>query len=182
MLRTMFGRERIYEHRPFEAVAHGALGLSMGVGLDDFLYHSYGIRHLSPITNRHEYEEIIPAGTRYPLEEAVEIVLAASRQGQEAIELVIGEVEEGASGITEVMFGDHAILMVEDGLELHRVVPLNDEDGARTVAHLDPPGVPGVDRIQAKFNVDNNRMLRVTVTDLESDRILLRAAAVVELR
>lgn len=182
MLRTLFGRERIYEHRPFEAVAHGALGLSMGVGLDDFLYHSYGIRHLSPITNRHEYEEIIPAGTRYPLEEAVTIILTASRQGQEAIELVIGEVEEGTSGITEVMFGDHAILMVEDGMELHRVVPLNDQDGARTVAYLDPSGLPGADRVQAEFNVDNNRMLRVTVTDLQTERILLRDAAVVELR
>jgi molecular chaperone DnaK (HSP70) len=182
MLRTVFGRERVYEHRPFEAVAHGALGLAAGIGLHDVLYHSYGIRHLSPITNRHEYEEIIAAGTRYPLVEPIEITLTASRPGQEAVELVIGEVEESASSITEVMFGDHAILMVEDGVELRRVVPLNDEDGARTVAHLTPPGIPGVDRVKAKFDVDRNRMLRVTVIDIETERTLLRDAAVVELR
>ena len=156
--------------------------LAAGIGVHDILYHSYGIRHRIPDSTRTEYDEIIAAGTRYPLDEPVEVILTASRENQDAIELVIGEVEEGASGITEVMFGDHAILMVEDGMELHRVVPLNDEDGARTVAHLDPPGVPGVDRIQAEFNVDNNRMLRVTVTDMHTERILLRAAAVVELR
>jgi molecular chaperone DnaK (HSP70) len=182
MVRTQFGSERVFEHKPFEAVAHGALGLAVGLGLDDFLYHSYGVRHLSPITGRHEWEEIIPAGTRYPLAEPVKLILAASRDGQEAIELVIGEVEEGASGTTEVMFGDRAILMVEGSWELRQVVALNDEDGSRTVAHLDPPGKAGDDRIEVIFEVDQNRTLLVTVTDLLSKKVLLRRTPVVELR
>jgi molecular chaperone DnaK (HSP70) len=182
MLRTMFGAERVHEHKPFEAVAHGALGLAAGLGLDDFLYHSYGVRHLSPITGRHEWEEIIPAGTRYPLDEPYRLILTASRDGQEALELVIGEVEESASGISEVMFGERAILMVEGGLELRQVVPLNDEDGARTVAYLDPPGKSGEDRVEVEFDVDKNRMLRVTVTDLATKKHVLRNIPVVELR
>ncbi len=182
LLRATFGSERVMEHKPFEAVAHGALGLAAGVGLDDFLYHSYGIRHLSPITGRHEWEEIIPAGTRYPLEEPSRLVLTASRDGQEALELVIGEVEQSAGGVTEVMFGDRAILMVEGGVELRRIVPLNDEEGARTVALLDPPGRAGEDRVEVMFEVDRNRMLRVTVTDLQSRHCLLHRVPVVELR
>ncbi len=183
MLRTLFGPERVMEHKPFEAVAHGALGLAVGMGLDDFLYHSYGVRHLSPITNRHEWEEIIPAGTRYPLQSPVKLILTASRDGQEALELVIGEVEESAGGIAEVMFGDRAILMVEGGgLELRQVVALNDEDGARTVAHLDPPGKAGADRVEVLFEVDQNRTLRVTVNDLQTKKALLRNVPVVELR
>lgn len=182
LLRTIFGAERVHEHKPFEAVAHGALGLAAGLGLDDFLYHSYGVRHLSPITGRHEWEEIIPAGTRYPLEEPYRLILTASRDGQEALELVIGEVEESAGGISEVMFGERAILMVEGGLELRQVVPLNDEEGARTVAYLDPPGKAGEDRVEVEFDVDKNRMLRVSVNDLSTKRTLLRNIPVVELR
>jgi len=181
-LRAMFPVERVYENKPFEAVAHGALGLAMGIGVDDFLYHSYGVRHLSPISGRHEWEEIIPSGVRYPLGDPVKLVLTASRDGQEALELVIGEVEESAGGVTEVMFGDRAILMVEGGMELRRVLPLNDNDGARTVALLDPPGRVGEDRVEVEFTVDQNRMLRVTVSDLQSKRVLLRDAPVVELR
>ncbi|MBN1430085.1 MAG: Hsp70 family protein [Anaerolineae bacterium] len=181
MVRTIFGSERVLEHKPFEAVAHGALGLAVGLGVDDFLYHSYGVRHLSPITGRHEWEEIIPAGIRYPLDEPVKLVLTASRDGQEALELVIGEVEESAGGITEVMFGDRAILMVEGGLELRRVVPLNEEDGARTVAFLDPPGKAGEDRVEVVFDVDQNRTLRVTVLDMMTKKEILRSVPVVEL-
>ncbi len=182
IVRSIFGAERVFEHKPFEAVAHGALGLAAGLGVDDYLYHSYGVRHLSPITGRHEWEEIIPAGTRYPLEEPISLILTASRDGQEALELVIGEVEESAGGIAEVMFGDRAILMVEGGLELRQVVPLNDENGSRTVAYLDPPGRAGEDRVEVKFDVDKNRMLRVTVYDMLSKKHLLNNMPVVELR
>jgi molecular chaperone DnaK (HSP70) len=182
MLRALFGRERVYHHKPFEAVAHGGLSLAVGIGLDDFLFHSYAIRHLSAITGRHEYEEIIPAGTRYPLAQPVELTLTASRDGQGAIELVIGEIEEGASGASEVMFGERAVLLVEGGAESCRVVALNDAEGARTVARLDPPGRAGMDRVRVLFDVDANRTLRVTVVDLETGRTLLYDAPVVELR
>lgn len=182
MLRAQFGAERVRSDRPFEAVAHGALGLAAGMGLDDFLYHAYGIRHLSPISGRHEWEEIIAAGTRYPLDAPVQIVLTASRDGQEAVELVIGEVEESAGGVAEVMFGDRAILMVDGSVELRRVVALNDADGARTVATLDPPGRAGEDRIEVVFDVDRNRTLLVTVYDLLTNEVLLQDLPVVELR
>jgi molecular chaperone DnaK (HSP70) len=181
-IHTLFGNDSIVlEHKPFEAVAHGALGLAAGIGLDDFLYHSYGIRHLSPITGRHEWEEIIPAGTRYPLEEPVKLILTASRDGQEALELVIGEVEEQAGGLSEVMFGDHAILMVEGARELRQVEPMNDEDGSRTVARLNPAGKAGEDRVEVAFQVDDNRTLRVTVNDLKTKKTLLYNVPVVEL-
>lgn len=182
IVRSQFGADRVFAHKPFEAVSHGALSLAVGLGLDDFLYHSYGVRHLSPLTVRHEWEEIIPAGTRYPLPEPIRVVLAPSRDGQEVLELVIGEVEESAGGISEVKFGERSILMVEGALELRKVIPLNDQDGARTVAFLDPPGKAGKDRIEVEFTVDRNRTLRVTVTDVLTERILLDDMAVVELR
>lgn len=182
LLRSQFDAERVCLHKPFEAVAHGALNLAAGMGLDDFLYHAYGVRHLSPLTGRHEWEEIIPAGTRYPLDTPLTLTLAASRDGQEVLELVIGEVEEGAGGVAEVMFGERAILMVDGGIELRHVVALNDMEGSRTVAHLDPPGRAGEDRVEVVFDVDQNRTLRVSVMDLLTNKELLHNAPVVELR
>lgn len=183
MIRSMFGRDRIFSTLPFEAVAHGALGLAAGIGLDDYIYHSYGIRHLSPITGRHEWEEIIPAGTRYPMSDPVRLVLAASRDGQEVIELVIGEVSESFGSLNEVRFGPRSILLVGDSADMLReVVPMNDQDGARTVAILNPPGRSGEDRVEVEFNVDANRTLRVSVRDVKFGKLLLNHIPVVELR
>ena len=80
------------------------------------------------------------------------------------------------------MFGERSILMVTGGVEMRRVIPLNDEDGSRTVAYLDPPGKAGEDRVEVIFDVDHNRTLRVTVTDLLTNRVLLHNVPVVELR
>jgi molecular chaperone DnaK (HSP70) len=182
MVRALFGEGQVFDDKPYEAVAHGALALSVGLELDDFLYHSYCVRHLDPATNQHEWEEIIPAGTRYPLEEPVSLILSASTEAQVALELVIGEVEDRSGGTVEVMFGDRAILLVDNGVEWRKVIPLNDQDGASTVAYLDPPGRVGEDRVEVKFNVDQNRMLRVHVNDLYTRKTLLNNAPVVELR
>lgn len=182
MLRASFGPDRLLDNKPFEAVAHGAVGLAVGVGLDDFIYHSYAIRHLSPISGRHEWEEVVPAGTRYPLTQPITLILTAHRDGQEAIELVIGEVAEGSGSLAEVTFGERSILLVDGGSDRRNVAALNDREGARTVAHLDPPGRAGRDRIEVQFLVDANRTLCVTVLDLETRRTLLRDQPVVALR
>ncbi len=180
-LKMNFGSGRVYQDRPFTAVAHGALSLAAGVSLDDFLYHSYGLRHLGVMTGHHEYHEIIAAGTRYPVHEPVVRTLCASQNGQERMEIVIGEIEEAAAGLSEVYFGAHQIV-VADGVALKRVSPINDAEEGRLVFPLDPPGMAGRDRIRVEFTVDENRALRVTVTDLHTRRILLDNAKVVELR
>jgi hypothetical protein len=84
--------------------------------------------------------------------------------------------------VAEVMFGERAILMVDGAVELRQVVALNDEDGSRTVAYLDPPGWAGEDRVEVVFDVDRNRTLRVSVTDLLTGEELLHEVPVVELR
>jgi len=48
-----------------------------------------------------------------------------------------------------------------------QVQPLNDREGARTIAQLTPPGYPGSDRVKALFQVDQQRCLRMTVEDLQ---------------
>lgn len=181
-VRQNFSRDRVKAHMPFEAVAHGALQLLRGVDVADFLYHGYGIRYWDVRAQRHQYEPIFAPGQPYPTPEPIEIVLRASRPAQPAIELVIGEMEPVAAGAAEVVFDGARLVTTAVGAAGVRVVALNDAEGAKTIARLDPPGYPGVDRIRVSFRVDDVRRLRLTVVDLQTDARLLDDQPVVELR
>jgi hypothetical protein len=61
------------------------------------------------------------------------------------------------------------------------VQPLNDREGARTIAQLDPAGFPGSDRVRLLFRVDGDRLLRITVEDILTGNTLLDNEAVVRL-
>ena len=174
-----FAPEKIKCDRPFEAIAQGALQLSQGVQLQDYLYHSYGIRYWDRRHNRHNWHPLIKSGQHYPMLEPVELVLGASTENQPSIELIVGEL--GAeTGSTEVYFdGDRLITRRSDNG--YQVQPLNDRDGARTIAQLTPPGYPGNDRIRVLFQVDEQRFLRMTVEDLLTNQSLLQNQLVAQL-
>ncbi|MEL7225782.1 MAG: Hsp70 family protein, partial [Cyanobacteria bacterium J06576_12] len=61
------------------------------------------------------------------------------------------------------------------------VQPLNDREGARSIATLTPPGFPGSDRIRISFSIDAERFLRMTVEDLLTSETLLSNQVVVQL-
>lgn len=181
-IRQNFTSERVKAHAPFEAVAHGALQVLKGIQVEDFLYHGYGIRYWDVRYQRHSYEPIFAPGQVYPTPEPVEIVLRASRPAQPAIELVIGEVEPLQGAASEVVFDGRRLVTTALDAQSARVVALNDGEDAKTIARLEPPGYPGVDRIRVLFRVDDQRRLRLTVHDLQTEERLLDDVAVVELR
>ena len=111
---------------------------------------------------------------------SIELILGASMNSQPSIELVLGEL--GAeSGGTEVYFdGDRLITRKISG-EQTVVQLLNDREGGRSIAQLNPLGNPGRDRIKVLFWVDESRFLRITVEDLLTNEILLNEQAVVQL-
>jgi molecular chaperone DnaK (HSP70) len=171
---------KIRSDKPFEAIAQGALQLSQGVELQDFLYHSYGIRYWNRRNNCHGWHPIIKAGQPYPMTEPVEITLGASVEQQPSIELIIGELgTEGAQ--TEVFFDGDRLVTRSLGSSPTVVQPLNDREGARQIAKLDPPGFPGSDRIRVQFRVDDQRLLRITVLDLLVMETVLEDHPVVQL-
>ncbi|MGD2181112.1 Hsp70 family protein [Lusitaniella coriacea] len=176
-----FDREKIRCDSPFEAIARGALQLSQGFELKDFLYHSYGIRYWNRRENRHDWHSLIKAGQPYPTADPVELTLGASVENQPRIELIIGELGAETGG-TEVYFdGDRLVTRSLNATETS-VQPLNDSDGARTLAKLDPPGNPGRDRVKLRFRVDEQRFLRLTVEDILANQILLDNQFVAQLR
>jgi molecular chaperone DnaK (HSP70) len=160
-----FDSSKIRCEKPFEAIAQGALQLSQGIEIQDFLYHSYGIRYWDRRNNCHNWHSIIKAGQAYPMSDPIELFLGASVENQPSIELIVGEL--GAqTGATEVYFdGDRLITRQLSGGQT-AVQPLNDREGARNIAQLAPPGNPGRDRIKIQFWVDAQRSLRITVEDL----------------
>ena len=175
-----FDQGKIYCNRPFEAIATGALQLAQGFELKDFLYHSYGIRYWNRRQNCHSWHPLIKTGQPYPMSNPLELVLGASGENQPSIELIIGELG-AATGGTEVYFdGDRLVTRsITTGETIAK--PLNDKDGGRTIAQLNPLGYPGSDRIKLQFQVDEQCFLRITVEDLLTQEILLNNQIVVQL-
>ena len=175
-----FEPSKIRCERPFEAIAQGALQLNLGIELKDFLYHSYSIRYWDRRHNRHSWHPLIKAGQPYPMSQPVELVLGASVENQPSIELIVGELGTESGG-TEVYFdGDRLITRSRDSTQ-NQVQPLNDRDGARSIAQLTPAGHPGSDRIKVLFQVDEQRLLRMTVEDLLTNQTLLQNQLVAQL-
>lgn len=174
-----FKPEKIRQSQPFTAIAEGALQLQQGLELKDFLYHGYGIRFWDRRQNCHSWHPLIRQGQAYPMTQSVDIVLGASLDNQPSIELVIGELGDDAMA-TEVYYeGNRLVTRRRSGQGM--VQPLNDRDGARAIAALTPPGVPGKDRIKVSFKIDENRFLRMTVDDLLTAETLVHDQSVVQL-
>jgi molecular chaperone DnaK (HSP70) len=181
-LKEYFTDMAVRADKPFTAVAEGALQVAAGYGLEDYLVHSYGIRHLDPETGTHQYDEIIPMGSRYPTEAPVEILLGASHDQQSEVEFVIGEIDTDSVSMIEVKYENgQAVFVAQANSSGQQIIPLNEIEAGNFLAKLDPTGNPGDDRLKAEFSVDDRRQLRLTVTDLKTDKELLHDVVVVTL-
>lgn len=169
--------------KPFTAVAEGALQVAAGFGLEDYLIHSYGLRHLNPETNTHEFDEIVPMGSRYPTVTPIEVMLGAAHDGQGEIELIIGEIDTESLSMVEVKYEDgQAVFVAKAGETEQKIVPLNEADALKYLAKLTPTGKAGEDRIKAQFMINDRRQLRVTVIDMQTNTEILKDVALATLR
>jgi hypothetical protein len=85
------------------------------------------------------------------------------------------------TGSTEVFFDGDRLVTRQLGSGKTAVQPLNDRDGARSIAQLTPLGNPGSDRIKVQFWVDAQRSLRINVEDLLTNQSLLQNQVVAQL-
>ncbi len=149
--------------KPFTAVVEGALQISAGLGLDDQLMYSYGLQVVDSVSGQVRYEELIAAGSRYP-SAPVTVKLAAAAPGQTTVNLTLGQIDSSAVSAVEVRYeAGQAIFMSQPDQSALKIVPLNAENPIQLT--LNPPGVPGKERLSAVFHVDAGRNLRVSVTD-----------------
>lgn len=176
---SYFDEALIKNQKTFEAISTGALQAVQSVEIQDFLYHSYGIRYWNRKSKRHDWHPIIDRGQAYPMTEPKELVLGASTPQQTSIELIIGELSSNTT--TEVFFdGDRLVTRTiadQDAI----VQPLNDSESGRSIAKLDPPGNPGSDRLKLLFSINTDRYLCITVEDLLTQKSLLNNYIVAKL-
>jgi molecular chaperone DnaK (HSP70)/HEAT repeat protein len=162
------------QDKPFTAVAEGALRVAAGLGLQDRLAYSYGLRCLDPESGEHAYDEIIPAGSPCPTERPVQVILGAAHPDQQTIEFVIGRIETDAVSMAEVAYDEGMAAFVaraDRGVE--QIIPLKGLGPDPTLVALSPPGQPGQDRLRAELAVDDQQWLRLTVLDQETGKRLL---------
>jgi molecular chaperone DnaK (HSP70) len=181
-LKGYFTDMAVRSDKPFTAVAEGALQVAAGFGLDDYLAHSYGIRHLDA-DGLHQWDEIIPMGSRYPTQKAIEVTLGAAHAGQTEIEFMIGEIDSDSIAMLEVKYEDgQAVFVAQGGGVEQKILPLNAEKLGEHLARLAPPGALDEDRLKATFSIDDRRQLRITVTDLHTKKQLLNDVVLATLR
>lgn len=184
-LQQNFGASRVRWEHVFTAAARGAARLAQPVAVRDFVYHSYAVRGWNHVQRRHEYDLVVPALSPYPFEAPVIREYSASAPNQSAMELFLGEIEHADVSRPEVILEDRRVRVLNAPTPAHRyalvdadrVLPLDNG----TLVDLDPPGHPGVNRVRVVFNVDEHRRLRLTVVDLQTNRVLLRDHAVATL-
>ncbi|MEG4204608.1 Hsp70 family protein [Microcoleus sp. Pol7_A1] len=177
---SYFGRQKVQRDKPFEAVAHGALALTQLARVDDYLRHSYAIRLWEPYAKAYAYSPIFSKEMKYPCESSEELTLQVAIEGQREIRLDIGEVAEVSQA--EVIFNEKGQMTSSLLNKKTDFRSLESHHQQVCVAHLNPPGVLGIDRVSVSFEVDERRVLLATVRDLVTGKVLVEKGAIAKLQ
>ncbi|MEG4812851.1 Hsp70 family protein [Microcoleus sp. K5-D4] len=177
---SYFGRQKVKADKPFEAVAHGALALTQLASVDDYLRHTYAIRLWEPYAKAYAYSPIFSKEMKYPCQSSEELTLQVAIEGQREIRLDIGEVAEVSQA--EVIFNEKGQMTSSLLNKKTDFRSLESHHQQVCVAHLNPPGVLGIDRVSVSFEVDERRVLLATVRDLVTGKVLVEKGAIAKLQ
>jgi molecular chaperone DnaK (HSP70) len=177
---SYFGKQKVKLDKPFEAVAHGALALNEMAEIDDYLRHSYAIRLWEPHSKNYSYFTLIPKGAKYPGAKSEPLTLQVATDKQREIRLDIGEVAEMSQA--EVTYDGSGRMTSSNLIKQETYRSLETHHQQVCVAHLEPPGETGIDRIEAQFEVNEQRVLVVTVKDLLTKKMLVNQGAIAKLK
>ncbi len=78
---------------PVESIAVGALNMTPGVKIKDILIKGISIRLFNKREKKHFWHPIFCKGQTWPTEKPFELILQASKDGQNIFEIIIGETE-----------------------------------------------------------------------------------------
>lgn len=151
--------------RPVEAVAIGALALTPGLRLRDVLSHGVSLRCWDRRAREHRWHPLFLAGQGWPTATDLELVVAASHDGQTELELVLGEPT--AEQRAEVVFAEGLPVLLPRQAGGPQVRAW---DRQPLPLRLDPAGRQGEDCLRLRFAIDAEGALTVRGQDLRSDR------------
>jgi len=167
LVKSQFRTGTVQADHPFTAVAQGALLLSRQIQIQATLHHSYALRLWDPDRSTPHYIPLFDQGTPYPCDWVAPLILQVANPGQREVRLVVGTV--ASTSQSEVIYDDQGRMSSRRVIRPQEFRPLS----SPPVFYLDPPGDPGLDRLQVHFALDAQRTLRVTITDLLSQDLLV---------
>lgn len=183
---SYFGKQKVKLDKPFEAVAHGGLALNEMVEIDDYLRHSYAIRLWEPHSKKYSYMTLIEKGTNYLGDNdkkariSEPLILQAAIEGQKEIRLDIGEIAEMSQA--EVTYDSEGRMTSSHLVKQETYRSLDTQHEQVCIAHLEPRGELGIDRVSVQFGVNEQRMLVATVRDLLTGKTLIVREAIAKLK
>jgi molecular chaperone DnaK len=189
-LQRIFGRDKILLHRPLDAVARGAAAFVAGVDFYDHIQHDYAIRFLNRDKGGYDYRTIVKRGTPYPtVEPLARLTVKAAYAGQTQLGVAVFEMSEQSSRNA----GVNTVELVFDpsgAARLMEVMPDEDErrklfwlnEHSPTFLTAEPPAeAQGEGRFRVEFNIDQNKRLLITATDIKTGRVTHKNFPVVKL-
>ena len=176
---SYFGRQKVKLDKPFEAVAHGALVLGQLVEIEDYLRHGYAIRLWEPYAREYSFFPLFEKGVRYPCKCSEPLTLQVAISGQKEIRLDIGEIADISQA--EVTYNAQGKMTSSHLNKQSYFRSLSGGQNQICVAHLEPSGEAGVDRIEVFFEVNEQRVLLATIKDLLTGRVLGEREAIAKL-
>ncbi len=179
LIRSYFGRQRVKLDKPFEAVCHGALAIG-ALAIADSLRHSYAIRLWEPYARSYSYFSLFEHGDRYPCQRSEPLILQAAIEGQTELRLDIGEVAVITQ--SEVTYDKQGRMTSIPMRQQETYRSIESQHNQVCVAHLNPPGQVGSDRISVQFEVTDQRVLTATVRDLLTQQVLVERGAIAKLQ
>jgi hypothetical protein len=175
-------------NRPLDAVARGAAAFVAGVDFYDHIQHDYAIRFLNREKGSYDYKNVVTRGTAYPTSEPLaRLTVKAAYTGQTQLGLALFEVSEQSkradSNTLELVFDPFGAARMVEILpdEANRRTHFWMNEHSPTFLVADPPAQQGEGRFQIEFNIDGNKRLLITATDLKTGRITHRDYPVVKL-
>jgi molecular chaperone DnaK (HSP70) len=163
---SRLGSRPMRNQQPIEAVALGALALTPGVRVRDVLSRGVAVRCWDRRSSCHRWHPLYVGGQAWPTEEPLELILACSRDGQEAIEIVLGEPLQQRR--TEVVFQDGLPQLQKRSSLAQEVAPWPQQALALP---LEPAGSAGEDRLRLRFSIDEACELILRVEDLHQEGV-----------
>lgn len=191
-MQRIFGRDRVMLNRPLDAVARGAVAFVAGVDFYDHIQHDYAIRFLNRDKGGYDYRTIVRHGTNYPTKEPIARLTAkGAYTGQKELGINIFEVSESRGRLSSSSEQPMIELVFDPSGAARMVEIMPDEDERRshfwlnehspTFLPADPPAQQGEGRFQIEFNIDANKRLLITATDIKTGRVTHRNFPVIKL-
>jgi len=187
-VQRIFGKDRVMQDRPLDAVARGAAAFVAGIDFYDHIQHDYAIRYVNPHKGDYDYRVIVQRSTSYPaLEPVARLTIKATYDGQTQLGIAVFEIGERRQRRSE-----QPVELVFDPSGVARVMHLMpDEEDRRTFFWMnehsptflvaDPPAKQGEARFAVEFGIDGNKRLLITAHDLQTGRVTHRDYPVIRL-